>query len=778
MGEYALGQGVPRAEDPRLLRGGGRYIDDMKLPGMAHGYVLRSPHAHARIISIDTAKAGAAPGVLLIMTGKDWTASGWGDLSLLSSSAERRRDGSPMVKPPLPALVMDRVRRVGDYVAFVVAETVDQAKDAADLIEIDYEPLPAIVDTARLVEPGAPLVWDQAPNNICYVHQVGDRKATDAAFGKADRVVGHTFVINRVIAAAMEPRGAIGDYQKADGHYTLYTTLQGVHPVRSNLASLILNVPENRLRVVVGDVGGSFGMKSGVYPEAVLVLLASRLAGRPVKWTSERTETFMGDAHARDNVTKAELALDKQGRFLGLRVRTVANLGACLLDATAFSPIANLGTLAGVYTIPAMDVEVTAAFSNMNPLRPYRGNGRPEAAYIIERMVDLAADELGIDPTELRRRNTIPPDAMPYKTALTFTYDCGEFEKNMDMVLKMAEYAGFEERRREAKQRGRLLGLGIANVIERAAAAGLEGAQVRFDRSGTATILSGSVSQGQGHETIYKQLVCDRLGLDPRQVQYISGDTDKIAFGQGTGGSRSATIGGSALHLATEKIVAKAKRIAAQMLEASADDIEFKEGIFTIAGTDRRVGIKEVARAAADPKKIPAGMEPGLVESAVYATDIMNFPNGCHACEVEIDEETGIVRIVRYNVVDDVGVVMNPLLLKGQLHGGIAQGVGQMLMENIAYDPETGQLLSASFMDYCMPRADDLTYMEIKSNPVPTKTNPLGVKGAGEAGNVGALPAVANAIVDALSPYGVRDIAMPATPERIWRAIRKAKSAA
>ncbi len=773
MGEFALGQGIPRTEDPRLLRGGGRYIDDMVLPGMTIGYVLRSPHAHARIVSIDVTAAKAAPGVVLVLTGEDWAGSGLGDLSI--TNGQTRRDGSPMAHPPLPALVRDRVRRVGDYVAFIVAETLEQAKDASELIQIEYDPLPALVDTARSVEPDVPQIWDEAPGNVCYVHRVGDSKATDAAFAKADHVVKHTFVINRVIAATMEPRGCIGVYNKPDDHYTYYGTLQQAHPMRAALANRILKVPESKVRCIAGDVGGSFGMKSGIYNEAVLVLWASKILERPVKWTSDRTETFLADAHARDNVSTAELALDKNGKFLGMRVRTIANLGAYLIDGAAGSPIANLGTLAGVYTTSAMDVEVTAVFTNMNPLKAYRGNGRPEAAYVIERIVDIAADELGIDPIELRRRNTIPPTAMPFKTALTFTYDCGEFEKNMDLALKLADYEGLQARRVDARKRGKLLGFGISNTIERAAAAGIEGGEIRFDRSGTVTILSGSISQGQGHETIYKQLVCDRLGLDPMAVAYVSGDTDKVAYGQGTGGSRSATLGGSALHMATEKIVAKARRIAAHMMEAAIEDIEFKDGIFTVAGTDRTLGIKEIAKAAVDPKNIPDGLEPGLVESAVYSTQTMNFPNGCHVVEVEIDEETGVIQITRYNVVDDVGTVMNPMLLKGQIQGGIAQGIGQILLEDIAYDRQTGQLLSASFMDYAMPRADNMPFMEIKSNPVPTKTNPLGVKGAGEAGNVGGLPAVANAIVDAVSVYGIRNVPMPATAERMWRLIREAK---
>ena len=775
MGEYALGQAVPRSEDPRLLRGGGRYVDDVVLPGMVHGYVLRSPHAHARITSIDADPARAAPGVLAVLTGADWAASGFGDLP--AASGRTRRDGSPMFVPPLPALVADRVRRVGDYVAFVVAETLNQAKDAAERIVVDYDPLPAVIGTEEAVAPGALSVWDDCLDNICFVHQAGDKDAVDAALAEADHVVRAKFVINRVTANTMEPRGCIGQYDPADDHYTIYTTLQQAHPYRASLASNVLKVPESKVRVVAGDIGGSFGMKSEIYNEVALVLLASKTVGRPVKWISDRSEAFVSDCQGRDNVTEAELALDKDGRFLAQRVRTIGNLGAYVVQTGPNPLVVNLGTLAGVYTTPAIHVDVTGVFTNTNSTRPYRGAGRPEAAYVIERLIDLAADQMGIDPAELRRRNTIAPTAMPFKTGLTFTYDCGEFEKNMDMALGMAEYTDFERRRAEARTRGKLRGIGLSNTIERAAAAGIEGAEIRFDRTGTVTIFSGSVTQGQGHETVYKQIVCDRLGLTPEEVLYVWGDTDKVAFGHGTGGSRSATLGGSAVMQATEKVVEKARRIAAHMLEAAVDDIEFDGGTFRIAGTDRTMTIGEVARAAAAPANLPDDMEPGLFEYAVYTAKEMNFPNGCHICELEIDEETGEVEVLGYNVVDDVGVVMNPLLLKGQIQGGIAQGLGQSLFEDIAFDPDSGQLLTGSFMDYCMPRADDFSMIEVKSNPVPTETNPLGVKGAGEAGNVGALPAVTNAVVDALSPLGITDIAMPATPERIWRAISGAKAA-
>ena len=771
MGEFALGQPVPRFEDPRLIRGGGHYVDDLALPRMAWGHVLRSPHAHARIRAIDTSAAKAAPGVLLVLTGEDWAASGWNDLP--TPGGLKRQGGTPAGKLHFPALTKDKVRWVGDYVAFVVAETREQAMDAAELIEVDYEPLPSVVSNEAARAQDAPLVWEDRPDNICFIHPEGNRAATEAAFAKADRIVKRRFVINRVTAASMEPRGAVADYNKAEDRYTVYTVLQRAHGYRADLAGII-GVPEAKIRVVAGDIGGSFGMKSAVYNEVALVTLASKMLGRPVKWTSTRSEAFLSDAQARDHVTEAELALDKDGHFLGLRVKVTAAVGA-YAQANSNVFVMNLGTLAGVYRTPAIFVEVTAVFTNTNPMRPYRGNGRPEFAYVIERMVDEAAVELGVSGVELRERNMIPPEAMPFKSGLTFTYDSGEFAKNLELAMQRADFTGFEARRQEAKARGRLRGIGLSNTIERAAAGGFEAAEVRFDKGGTVTLLSGSITQGMGHETVFKQLLCDRLGLHPDKVTYIQGDTDKVAIGEGTGGSRSAALGGSAVMLATEKIVAKAQAIAAHMLEAAEADVEFDEGTFKIAGTDRALSLPEIAAAAWEPRKLPPGMEPGLISQASYAAGDQCFPNGCHICELEIDPETGTVEMCRYNVVDDVGFVMNPLLLEGQIVGGIAQGVGQLLLEDIRFDAESGQLLSGSFMDYAMPRADNFCDIHCESNPVLTKTNPLGVKGAGEAGAVGAMPAVGNALIDALKPLGVKEIAMPATPEVLWRAIREAR---
>jgi carbon-monoxide dehydrogenase large subunit len=772
MGEFAIGQPVPRFEDPRLIQGGGRYVADIVFPGMAFGYVLRSPHAHARIRKIDTAKAKAAPGVHAVLTGADYKAAGFGDLPV--PGGLKRQGDTPGYKPRYPALVEDRVRMIGDYVAFVVADTYYQAMDAAELIEVDYEPLLAIVSTGDAVKSGVPLVWEDCPNNIGFIQIEGSKEATDAAFAKAAHVVKHHFVVNRVTAATMEPRGCIGIYEPTEARYTIYTTLQRTNVFQTELSQFVLKVPDSKIRVVCGDIGGSFGMKSAVYNEVALVLLAAKLVGRPVKWVATRSESFLCDAQARDNVTDAELALDKDGNFLGFRAKIIAAIGAYLqVGMPAFT--GNLGTLAGVYRTPASYVDVSAVFTHTQPVRPYRGNGRPEAGYIIERMVDLAADQLGIDPAELRRRNTIPTNALPFKTSVTFTYDCGEFEKNMDMALDAADKRGFEARRAQSKKNGKLRGLGFSNTIERSAAAGLEGAEIRFDRTGSVSIFSGSINQGQGHETAFKQIVCDRLGLDPKEVTYIQGDTDQVFFSEGTGGSRSAAFSGSAFTMAAEKVEAKGKAIAANMLKVDVAEIKFADGVFSTQKSNQTLTIKEIAKASLDPKNLPVGMEPGLIEKAIYTGKVASYPNGCHVCELEIDEDTGVVEIVNYNVVDDVGTVINPLLLHGQVDGGIAMGIGQILMEDIKFD-EQGQMLTGSFMDYAMPRAGDMSGFHVESNPVPTKSNPLGVKGAGEAGCVGAMPAVANALVDALSVLGIKHVEMPATPEVLWRAIHKARA--
>ncbi|HEY4134907.1 MAG TPA: xanthine dehydrogenase family protein molybdopterin-binding subunit [Alphaproteobacteria bacterium] len=773
MGEYALGQGVPRSEDPRLLRGGGRYVSDVTLPRMAHAVLLRSPHAHAKILSIDTAPALALPGVVAVLTHAEWAASGYRDIP--AGGAYTRPDGSPQFTPPSPPLAKDRVRRVGEGVAFVVAETLNQALDAAEAVAVDYEPLASVTDTAAAAEPGAPLVWDDCAGNVCYVYEAGDKAAVEEGLAQAKHVVKERFIINRVAPSSMEPRGCVAAWDGSEESFTVYTPVQGIHPYRAQLARLV-KVSEGSLRVISGDVGGSFGMKSAVYPEIPLCMLAARSLGRPIKWMSNRAEAFLSDSHGRDNVVDVSLALDEQGKFLALEIDSLANLGCCLMAGTVNPPVNNIGSVAGVYTTPAICVKVTGLFSHTNPTRPYRGAGRPEAAYMIERIIDMAADKLGIDAADLRRRNTISPDAMPYKTGLLFKYDSGEFEKNLTMALDLARYDGFAARRAESRKRGKLRGIGMSNTIEKAAGAGVEGAELRFDRSGGATIFSGSVTAGQGHETVYKQIVCDKFGLAMDDVKYVWGDSDKVAFGHGSGGSRSATLGGGAVLQASEKVLAKAMRIAAHALEVAPDAVKFTDGVFSTSGSNQTFTIKDVAKLALNPKSLPDGMEPGLIEASVYTAKTANYPNGCHICELEIDEETGVIDVVGYSVVDDVGTVMNPLLLKGQIHGGIAQGLGQILMEDLRYDADSGQLLTASFLDYGMPRARDFSHIEVVCNPVATKTNPLGVKGAGEAGTVGSMPAVANAVVDALSVYGIRHLDMPTTPERVWRAIQAAKN--
>ncbi len=770
MAKFGIGQSVTRFEDVRLLKGEGRYLNDVNLPGQAHAVVLRSPHAHARIRAIDVDRALKAPGVLAVLTGADVERDGLGTMKM--TLRRKRPDGTPMFAPPHRGLSQERVRYVGDPIAFVIAETLAQAKDAADLVQVDYDPLPSVTSTAA-AGPGSATVWDECPDNVSNVYEAGDKAAVEAAFARAAHVVRRRYVITRVHAQYMEPRGALGVYDPGEDRYTLYADVQYPHRVRNALASMVFQIPEHQIRVIAGDIGGGFGTKGWQYPEHRLVLWAARKLGRPVKWACERHEAIPADEHARDNISDAELALDAEGRFLALRVRTIANLGAYISsDRNLLASFSNVVTLVGVYTIPAAHVQVTGVLSNCNSTAPYRGAGRPEAIYVLERLIDDAARDLGLDRLKLRRMNIIPGSAMPYRTCLGVTYDCGEFEKGMDEALALADVAGFPARREESRRRGKLRGLGIVNAIERAAAPGLEYAEIRFNPSGTAMVLMGSKNQGQGHETIFKQIAHEKLGLDPREVRYIDGDTDRVAFGIGSMGSRSTVIGGTALSMAADKLIAKGRKIAARLLEAAEPDIVFADGRFAVKGTDRAVVLKEVARAAFQLDKLPSGMEPGFYETGTFSPPADTYPNGCHVCEVEIDAETGEVALVRYAVVDDVGTVINPLTLKGQIHGGIAQGVGQALMEQVVYDPESGQLLTSSFMEYGMPRADTFCDIAVASNTVPTKLNPLGAKGAGEAGTVGALPVVINAVMDALATVGVRDFDMPATSDRVWQAIQ------
>jgi len=771
--KFALGQAVPRTEDPRLLTGRGRYTDDFALPRLAHAYVLRSPHAHARIRSVDIRAAQQMPGVLAVLTGEDWAAEKFG--APRPVIPRQRRDGSPMFVPPRPALAQDRAMLVGDPVAFVVAETVDLAKDAAERIAVEYEPLPSVTASEEALSPDAPKLWAECRDNECFFFTLGDKRAVEAAFTRAHHVSRLKLVFNRVTAATMEPRGCIGEWDDRLGRFTLYVGTQRPHGARADLARRILHIPETQLRVVAGEVGGSFGMKGGHYPEYALALWASRKLGRPVKWIAERSEGMLTDDHDRDHVSEAELALDCDGHFLALRARNISNIGAYLAPGGIISPTMHLGGLAGTYTTPAIYVEVSAVFTNTTSIGPYRGSGRPEASYIVERLIDTAAREIGIDRAELRRRNTVPASAMPFKTGLVYTLDCGEFGENLERALTMADYAGFERRREEARRRGRLCGIGFANIIEQTSQAQGETVMVRLDPGGTVTMIPGSISHGQGHETMYKILLCHRLGLDEADIRVAHSDTDLAPDGGGTYASRTAVLGGSAATIAADKIIAKARKIAAHAMEAAEDDIEFSDGSFRVVGTDRAVSLKDAAQAAYVPSRLPEGLETGLYEVASFSPEIPNFPNGCHVCEVEIDPETGITRVLRYVVVDDVGTVINQLTLEGQIHGGVAQGIGQAFTEHLVYDERSGQLLSGSLMDYGLPRVDEVCSFEMDENPVPTKTNPLGVKGAGEAGNVGALAAIMNAVVDALSPLGIAHLDMPATPEKVWRAIRAAQ---
>ena len=774
MGEYGVGQSVPREEDPYLLRGAGRYVDDMGEARMLRGYVLRSPHAHARIRSVDVAAAKAMPGVALVLTGNDPAVTALGTQK--PNQPRKRRGGEAAFACSQLALARDTVRHVGEPVAFVAAETLNQAKDAAEAIAIDYETLPAVPTLEEATKPGAQAVWDKCPDNVAFVHEAGNKPAADAAIAQAKHVIRHRMRINRLTTNAMEPRGAIAEWDARDGRLTLRVTAQGPHQFRRFLATDVFKIPETRIRVIAENVGGGFGMKGGLYPEYILCCLAARLTGAPVKWIGERSESLLVDEHCRDNITEAELALDADGKFVGFRARTWANLGAYYhADRSAGPPTNNIGVLSGTYVIPAQHVEVNGTLTHTMLTGPYRGAGRPEAAYVLETLVDLAARELKVDPAELRRRNMIPAAAMPHKTALVYTYDCGDFGKNLEDCLVLADYAGFVKRRAESERHGLLRGLGIASTVEASNAGLIEHAEIRFDPTGTLTVFVGTHDHGQGHQTTFRQIIAEKFGVDPSRIAFRFGDTDQIMIGTGTFGSRSTACAGTAMLMAADKIIAKGTKLAAHMLEAGEHDIEFKNGRFAVAGTDKSVDLAAVARDAFVPAKLPKGMEPGLYETGTFDGGQRTYPNGCHISEVEIDQATGEVTLARYTAVDDVGHMVNPLLVEGQLHGGVAMGVGQALLENMVYDG-SGQVVSGSFMDYAMPRAHDFCDFRLGENEVPTKLNPLGVKGAGESGTVGALASLMNAVNDAMAHIGAEYVQMPATPEKIWKAIQKAKS--
>ncbi len=769
--KFGLGQPVRRVEDVRLLRGLGRYTDDLQVPDALHVVFLRSPHAQARIGAIDAAAARAMPGVVAVLTGADWLADGLGGLPC--AVPRQRPDGSPMPRPPYLPLAAEIARHVGDPVAAVVARTRTEARDAAEAIEVEWEPLPAVTSATAALAEGAPAVWPElCADNLCFRFAQGDAAAVKTAFARAAHRVALDFRISRISANTIETRGAIAEWDSIEGRWTLRAGSQGPHALRDVLVP-VLGETASALRIVAPEMGGAFGLRSHPTQEQAVLLWAARRLNRTLRWGADRSEALLSDAHARDNDSTVELALDEQGHFLGLRIRTVANLGAYLALLGPHSSTNNLGGLAGVYRTPAIFAEVLGAFTNTQPTAPYRGAGRPEATYAIERAIDVAAAQMGMDRAEIRRRNLITPDQMPFRTGLVFTYDSGDFPRAMDMAMQAADWDGFPARRAEAMARGKRLGLGIANAIEISAgppkAPMEEGVEIRFASDGGCSLLLGTHSHGQGHETAFRQMAVTMLGLDMDKIRVAFGDTDSLPHGRGTFGSRSIVAGGTAMTKAAARIVERGKHIAGLMLEAAEADIEFAAGRFSVAGTDRALRIEQVARAAYAPGGLPPGEEKGFYASAVVAADDATFPNGCHICELEVDPETGAVALTRYLVVDDVGVVVNPLLLKGQIQGGVAQGLGQALMEEARFDAESGQLLAASFMDYAMPRATDMPFVEVLGNHCPTKSNPLGAKGAGEAGTVGALPAVISAVCDAI---GVTHLDMPATAERVWRAMR------
>jgi carbon-monoxide dehydrogenase large subunit len=785
-----IGVSVRRKEDLRFLTGRGNYVADVKRPDMVSGVFLRSPHAHARIKSIDTLPASEMPGVVQVLTGEDLKVDGVGGLPC--AWPVTGKNGTASKEPAHPALAQGKVRCVGDAVAFVVADTLLQARNAAEAIEVDYEVLPAAVGVLDALKSGAPAVFQDIPDNICCDWEVGDRHATDAAFKKAAHVARISLVNNRLVGNPMEPRAVVAEFDRSRGHYTMWTTSQFPHIVKLLMGNFVLNIPQHKLRVISPDVGGGFGVKQFHYAEEAVVTWASAKVGRPVKWVCERSEGFISDAHGRDHVTEAELALDETGKFLGLRVSTIANMGAYL---STFGP--NIPTnlygllLAGVYTTPAIYCEVKAVFTNTLPVDAYRGAGRPEATFVLERLVDVAAIEMGIDKATIRRTNMIPSSAYPYQTPVMMQYDSGDPAGCLDKALEMADWAGFAKRKAESASRGKLRGVGLCTYVEacglapsriatRLGARGglFESATVRVHPTGHITVLIGSHNHGQGHETTFAQIVSDQFGVPADNVEIVFGDTDKVQFGLGTYGSRSVAVGGSALVKAGQKVIVKGKRIAAHMLEASDGDIEFKSGVFSVAGTDRKKTFADVALMAHYPVDYPLEvLEPGLEEQAFYDPVNFTFPAGAHIAEVEIDPDTGVVKLVSYIAVDDVGTVINPMIVEGQIHGGVVQGVGQALFEDCVYDEESGQLLSGSFMDYCMPRADDVPQMKVETHITQCTHNALGVKGCGEVGTIGSPATVINAVVDALAHLGVTHVDMPASSNRVWHIIQSAGAA-
>ncbi|GAB4229952.1 MAG: xanthine dehydrogenase family protein molybdopterin-binding subunit [Methyloligellaceae bacterium] len=780
MAEQGIGAAVPRVEDRRFITGKGRYTDDINRPGQSYAVFVHSPHAHAEIVKIDTSAAEAAPGVLAVFTGEDIAADQVG--GLICGWMIHSKDGEPMKAGAHPPLAQGKVRYVGDHVAVVIAETLAQAKDAAELVEVDYKELDVVVDVARAQEKGQPQVHDEAPGNTVFQWHLGDKEAVDKAFESAAHVTQVDLVNNRLIPNAIEPRAAIGEYDPGDDSLTLYTTSQNPHVARLVLSAFIGIAPEHKLRVVAPDVGGGFGSKIFIYAEETVCVWAARKVGRPVKWTAERSESFLCDAHGRDHVTHAELAVDDKGKILALRASTKANLGAYLSTfASSVPTYLYAPLLSGQYDIPAIYCEVDGVYTNTAPVDAYRGAGRPEATFVVERLVEIAARETGTDPAEFRRKNFI--QSFPHQTPVIMCYDAGDYAACLDKALELADYKGFAARKAESEKKGKLRGIGFSAYIEACgiapsaavgslgAGVGLwESAELRVNPVGTVEVLTGSHSHGQGHETTFAQVVSEKLGIPIEQVSVIHGDTDKVQMGMGTYGSRSGAVGASAIVQAADKVIEKARRVAAACMEVEVDDVDFEDGTFSARGTNKTMTFGEVALQAYVAHKFDTSqIEPGLKEGAFYDPKNFTFPSGVHIAEVEIDTDTGETRIDRWTAVDDFGVLINPMIVEGQVHGGIAQGVGQALLEGAVYD-ENGQLLTASYMDYAMPRAQDFPHFEVAMLSTPCPSNPLGVKGCGEAGAIAAPAALINAITDAL---GHEDIAMPATPQAVWRAIRK-----
>ena len=781
MGMEGIGARVVRKEDKRFITGAGRYVDDMVVPGMKHAAFVRSPHAHAEIESIDVSAAKAMPGVIGVLTGREIKADGIGNL--ICGWMIHSKDGTPMKMGAWSPMATDRVRYVGEAVAIVVAETKGQARDAAEAVVVNYHELPAVTGAVAALKDGAPRLHPEAENNLIYDWDIGDSSAVDKAMASAAHVTTMHLVNNRLVPNAMEPRAALGHYDKAEDHYTCWTTSQNPHVARVVMSAFYNVAPENKLRVIAPDVGGGFGSKIFIYPEEITCLWASKKTGVPVKWVADRTESFLTDAHGRDHVTEVKLAFDADNQMTALKVETVANLGAYMSLFSSSVPTYLYATLlSGQYAIPAIHCNVKAVYTNTAPVDAYRGAGRPEATFVVERVVETAARELGVSPADLRRRNFIT--SFPHQTPVIMAYDAGDYAASLDAAMKAADHAGFPARKAEAASRGKLRGLGMSCYIEACgiapsqavgslgAGVGLwESAEVRVNMAGTIEVLTGSHSHGQGHETTFAQLVSHRLGVPIDQVSIVHGDTDKVQMGMGTYGSRSGAVGMSAIVKALDKVEAKARKIAAHLLEADEADIVIENGELKVAGTDKALPWFQMALAAYAAHNLPAGMEPGLKEGAFYDPTNFTFPAGCYICEVEIDPETGTTEIVQFVAADDFGNIINPMIVEGQVHGGIAQGVGQALLEGCHYDPETGQLITASYMDYTMPRAGDLPSFTVSTTNTPCPGNPLGIKGCGEAGAIGSPPAVINAITDAI---GNNDLTMPATPQKVWAAINAA----